>query len=231
MPHAALYVVQREKTDRTVVTPMFQCRTQHCMWCNLMKFWTELKFRSFNAARSIVCGATKKLFLHMMRDTEFQCRTQHCMWCNTARLNERLRQFGFNAARSIVGGATTCWKGTSSNRSFNAARSIVCGATSRRRRQRHGLHPVSMPHAALYVVQLHTFEPVRSEAPVSMPHAALYVVQLTTRSLAKMIVACFNAARSIVCGATPPRDDIRGTLCVSMPHAALYVVQQRAVHA
>jgi len=32
--YAALYVVQHEQVKVTAVTPKFQCRTQHYMWCN-----------------------------------------------------------------------------------------------------------------------------------------------------------------------------------------------------
>ena len=37
--------------------------------------------RCFNAARSIVCGATYASHDTLNR-VEVQCRTQHCMWCN-----------------------------------------------------------------------------------------------------------------------------------------------------
>ena len=43
---------------------------------------------SFNAARSILCGATNKdAALRLMH--KFQCRTQHFMWCNKYRLKRR----------------------------------------------------------------------------------------------------------------------------------------------
>ena len=62
---------------------------------------------------------------------------------------------------------------------------------------------VSMPHAAFYVVQLirRRLEWLREK--VSMPHAAFYVVQLGMIAWCAVIFACFNAARSILCGATP----------------------------
>ena len=34
MPHAALYVVQLFSVKRQGDDGLFQCRTQHCMWCN-----------------------------------------------------------------------------------------------------------------------------------------------------------------------------------------------------
>ena len=61
--------------------------------------------------------------------------------------------------------------------SFNAARGFVCGA-ARTVQRASWLSSVSMPHAALCVVQhlLAPDEPVF--LLVSMPHAALCVVQL-----------------------------------------------------
>ena len=60
-----------------------------------------------------------------------------------------------------------------------------------------------MPHAAFYVVQLEAIEETIAEA-VSMPHAAFYVVQPTGWYF--VAPACsFNAARSILCGATHGR--------------------------
>ncbi len=34
MPHAAFYVVQLKKYGADIFTDLFQCRTQHFMWCN-----------------------------------------------------------------------------------------------------------------------------------------------------------------------------------------------------
>ena len=61
----------------------------------------------------------------------FQCRTRLCGWCNQHLHGFLLHQLaGFNAARGFVGGATTFFAGIK-------ARDLV-----------------SMPHAALWVVQL-----------------------------------------------------------------------------
>ena len=89
----------------------------------------------------------------------------------------------FNAARSIVCGATSTRRTElSSLLCFNAARSIVCGATSL---FSGAVNPwdVSMPHAALYVVQQVRGERSCRRSYVSMPHAALYVVQLRRSQL------------------------------------------------
>ena len=62
---------------------------------------------------------------------------------------------------------------------------------------------VSMPHAALWVVQPEEQEEINRLVEVSMPHAALWVVQ----------------RRYVLTG--------KLTADVSMPHAALWVVQPR----
>ena len=61
MPHAAFYVVQRNKISRHIIVYMFQCRTQHFMWCNHRNFSKGSRALGFNAARSILCGATPSL--------------------------------------------------------------------------------------------------------------------------------------------------------------------------
>ena len=66
---------------RESIRQMFQCRTQHFMWCN--KRVTTVEF-----------------------DSKFQCRTQHFMWCNLGFRTTPSWRFSFNAARSILCGAT-----------------------------------------------------------------------------------------------------------------------------
>ena len=60
--------------------------------------------------------------------------------------------------------------------SFNAARGFVGGAARKNRRSQKGHMRVSMPHAALWVVQ-RARERFSSRITVSMPHAALWGVQ------------------------------------------------------
>ena len=60
---------------------MFQCRTQHFMWCNGEECGGEGALLGFNAARSILCGATGMIYPSFRIDC-------------------------FNAARSILCGAT-----------------------------------------------------------------------------------------------------------------------------
>ena len=60
---------------------------------------------------------------------------------------------------------------------------------------------VSMPHAALWVVQ-HLCETYWcGAASVSMPHAALWVVQHPIKIIAVLVFMGFNAARGFVGGA------------------------------
>ena len=108
---------------------------------------------------------------------------------------------------------------------------------------------VSMPHAALWVVQLRSDTCGVKASAVSMPHAALWVVQQEKWREQRVHHGCFNAARGFVGGATPTDSTLlrkvmrfnaaRGfvggatlesfgsteSALVSMPHAALWVVQ------
>ena len=106
MPHAAFYVVQLNSFFLYIISRKFQCRTQHFMWCNLCSSSCTARKTCFNAARSILCGATivveikdsaavvsmphaafyvvqhiKSIIKHNFI-RRFQCRTQHFMWCN-----------------------------------------------------------------------------------------------------------------------------------------------------
>ena len=64
---------------------------------------------------------------------------------------------------------------------------------------------------------------------VSMPHAALWVVQLRSGRLRERQVLRFNAARGFVGGAAYHGGCNNFTDLVSMPHAALWVVQHTAI--
>ena len=137
MPHAALWVVQLcHECDKTFCR-RFQCRTRLCGWCN----------NGFVDEQDV--------------DSVFQCRTRLCGWCNFFQWIADNDLPRFNAARGFVGGATRK-DGSSLSprcRRFNAARGFVGGAT--RKRVRNGTHScVSMPHAALWVVQPHRSQPL-----------------------------------------------------------------------
>ena len=124
-----------------------------------------------------------------------------------SRVTARPRR-SFNAARGFVGGAASnISPAYSPVKGFNAARGFVGGAAplppGAGKRQ-----PVSMPHAALWVVQpidAHRLWICRS--PVSMPHAALWVVQ-PHRAQQSGTRPCFNAARGFVGGAAAPLSPI-----------------------
>ena len=110
--------------------------------------------RGAHAARGFVGGAASDVTLDEDLIRRFQCRTRLCGWCSTVRVAFCPCQIvRFNAARGFVGGA---------------ARTARSGNPERK---------VSMPHAALWVVQQQNFQP-----PVFN--------QL-----------CFNAARGFVGGA------------------------------
>ena len=109
---------------------------------------------SFNAARGFVGGAALERL-------------------PASRAMER-----FNAARGFVGGAAKEILMKKEYTILFQCRTRLCGWCSRLSGFHHagGLR-VSMPHAALWVVQLNgNFDPL-DNVPVSMPHAALWVVQ------------------------------------------------------
>ena len=106
MPHAAFYVVQQHVPHPLKSLRMFQCRTQHFMWCNIAEQIAGNGLHSFNAARSILCGATSPP-RRKPKSLQFQCRTQHFMWCNIDDVGVYSSSGCFNAARSILCGATT----------------------------------------------------------------------------------------------------------------------------
>ena len=86
---------------------------------------------------------------------------------------------------------------------------------------------VSMPHAALWVVQpvVGAWE-MGEKMEVSMPHAALWVVQHRRSGYMVRHRRCFNAARGFVGGAARNQSWAFSLDTVSMPHAALWVVQR-----
>ena len=159
-------------------------------------------FRSFNAARSIVCVGTKR-------------RRTAC------------RGFGgFNAARSIVCVGTTettygtadlpvsmphaalCVSGqeVSSDIFINEVsmpHAALCVSGHQISRLRPPQRNVSMPHAALCVSGRRSRVRNASRArSVSMPHAALCVSGQHCICIIYFAPQCFNAARSIVCVGT-----------------------------
>ena len=153
MPHAAFYVVQQTIFCRVSMILAFQCRTQHFMWCNPdpqdgivyiavsmphAAFYVVqpkcsksrlVDFLGFNAARSILCGATTTS-AGMWDGMPFQCRTQHFMWCN-----------------SIAAASFMCV------RTFQCRTQHFMWCNTIPFPQSQNSSIVSMPHAAFYVVQ------------------------------------------------------------------------------
>ena len=70
---------------------------------------------------------------------------------------------------------------------------------------------VSMPHAALWVVQLSWNSLLIMVFDVSMPHAALWVVQQRSLLIMSMDIWSFNAARGFVGGAAGAISIVLGT--------------------
>ena len=157
----------------------FQCRTRLCGWCSEESFWNFAEYRlgfnaargfvggaalnwiktrllgwRFNAARGFVGGAACPLLTHGSRNWGFQCRTRLCGWCSSSGGKMYFHLWSFNAARGFVGGAAK----------IEIRRVLIATL-------------VSMPHAALWVVQQLTNTVVTGSNNVSMPHAALWVVQ------------------------------------------------------
>ena len=123
-------------------------------------------------------GATAELSAARIQPALFQCRTRLCGWCNRCM---------YSSPRDILG--------------FNAARGFVGGATARRRRSQKAIL-VSMPHAALWVVQ-RSWERSRLVAQSGFNAARGFVGGATVPICAFGLARCsFNAARGFVGGAT-----------------------------
>ena len=84
---------------------------------------------------------------------------------------------------------------------FNAARGFVGGAARRWTKALLTEYEVSMPHAALWVVQPDSYPESLVGVAVSMPHAALWVVQPSWELSHLVARLGFNAARGFVGGA------------------------------
>ena len=179
MPHAALCVVQP-------FTPLTRTTAPAC----------------FNAARGFVCGATQSaqsaqaddwgvsmphaaLCVVQLRSCKkelsvepFQCRTRLCEWCSPNATVRIWTPRSFNAARGFVGGAAgSCDPTVRKDDSFQC-RTRLCGWCS----MKTGRCP-------------------KSFIPVSMPHAALWVVQPDYNMSGTHYFRRFNAARGFVGGA------------------------------
>ena len=133
---------------------LFQCRTRLCGWCSHSLHALRTVGSCFNAARGFVGGAANQPTRGNHRKPWFQCRTRLCGWCNICRVLCLCGSMLFQCRTRLCG---WCNKGM-----------VVYLCPPRK---------VSMPHAALWVVQLCWNFRICQFFIVSMPHAALWVVQ------------------------------------------------------
>ena len=180
MPHAALFVVQDPK--KLVQPHMLGVSMPHAALFVVQGLIppTTALVDCFNAARGFVCGARGDRSCGCTAGEGFQCRTRLCLWCKSLSVRGWKRtRWGFNAARGFVCGASRRLLSlVTLITSFNAARGFVCGASPERSSILLGFAKgVSMPHAALFVVQGEELPTTTTRYKVSMPHAALFVVQ------------------------------------------------------
>ena len=228
----------------------FQCRSRLCLWCRRCSTTACRSRRCFNAARGFVGGASRherrkniisdvsmphaallvvQVLIHLLclLLIMFQCRTRLCWWCKNV-TNRVLEQYELFQCRTRL-----CWwcKWDSINRSH--------------------LFIVSMPHAALLVVQDQNDVSYDLIYAVSMPHAALLVVQddfrLWSNNLSEFqcrtrlcwwckqlypcpwrITSMFQCRTRLCWWCKPELPGVPiPAVWVSMPHAALLVVQEQ----
>ena len=180
MPHAALWVVQPEEQEEiNRLVEMFQCRTRLCGWCSYKDSPVEpymidvsmphaaLWVVQLQDLDSHVCwlgvsmphAALWVVQQSVFRREVFQMEVSMphaALWVVQLSTSQRRRRrpYCFNAARGFVGGAAIFLRTFFLMQfSFNAARGFVGGAARLRERQVLR-NTVSMPHAALWVVQL-----------------------------------------------------------------------------
>ena len=131
----------------------FQCRTRLCWWCKPVVRSPSRSSRSFQCRTRLCWWCKIKLRTADLYLFRFQCRTRLCWWCKITSLSPRKGLSMFQCRTRL------CWWCKSVSRdiyyicwSFNAARGFVGGARGDEAAFiRRGL--VSMPHAALLVVQ------------------------------------------------------------------------------
>ncbi len=134
---------------------------------------------------------------------------------------------GFNAARGFVGGARKNAITIGALAALFQCRTRLCWWCKRHAITMAIENVVSMPHAALLVVQDRYHDGTRFDVIVSMPHAALLVVQVNTPtiSIETLKVSMPHAALLVV--QEENIMTIKEMFIVSMPHAALLVVQEQ----
>ena len=177
MPHAALWVVQPWIKESPICEYLFQCRTRLCGWCNDVSS-IEWIYQSKFQCRTRLCGwCNVRQFYVRDNSCTFQCRTRLCGWCNKACLGDGACLLLFQCRTRLCG-----W----------------CNFS----RQRYDA----------------------PSSPVSMPHAALWVVQRT--GIQGLYGHWEFQCRTRLCGwCNRSRISLEEISIVSMPHAALWVVQ------
>ena len=228
MPHAALWVVQRREFENHWTHKyMFQCRTRLCGWCSFVFVTDRLATHRFNAARGFVGGAALEKVEVDIDGAACQCRTRLCGWCSEEGFVYVYLFLEFQCRTRL------CWWCSSKPKrgyleySLFQCRTRLCGWCSRQEIAKIFSCPaVSMPHAALWVVQPRAGSLLVYCHRVSMPHAALWVVQHHPRKSTCGVLDLFQC-RTRLCGWCNGSALRRALLRrrVSMPHAALWVVQ------
>ena len=162
MPHAALWVVQRPDGGNSIIMTVVSM-PHAALWVvqHQSRHIHGRRPRRFNAARGFVGGAATMLLKTVFMLSMFQCRTRLCGWCSIAGFVVVATACCFNAARGFVGGAAliALYDRWDDYRGFNAARGFVGGAAAGSAAARFS-RIVSMPHAALWVVQLRRSQPL-----------------------------------------------------------------------
>ena len=155
MPHAALWVVQ-------LVGGMMSSAVSS----------------SFNAARGFVGGAAS---MSTSASTTLTVSMPHAaLWVVQLRLAENVKDVGemFQCRTRLCGWCSHNEKEVDGIVSGFQCRTRLCGWCSGKFPHDSSVwRVVSMPHAALWVVQLISRTTITSRIAVSMPHAALWVVQ------------------------------------------------------
>ena len=184
----------------------------------------------------------------------FQCRTRLCGWCSRRDSRSATSMGRFNAARGFVGGAAKKRYGASIVLREFQCRTRLCGWCSFQINSTQSTHiQVSMPHAALWVVQrrctrtygdaLLCFNAARGfvgGAAVLYHHpcASQQKFQCRTRLCGwcsiiagfVVVATAWFQCRTRLCGwCSNALVDMQGALTVSMPHAALWVVQRSSL--
>ena len=147
-------------------------------------------------------GAAHHRFCCCRHGLLFQCRTRLCGWCSSEKSRGGRRRRGFQCRTRLCG-----WCSLSRNYLAYDSEIVSMPHAALWVVQRNYMYivirirTVSMPHAALWVVQQFPDQPRVLDDDVSMPHAALWVVQLIGGFKMLTNNAGFNAARGFVGGA------------------------------